>query len=985
MPTSGSATGGNDVFNGKARVFWWLAAQEYLNGAHGQSLIRWAATVNWAPGDGCHWIRSGSVNGNGTIQWSVGDNTHPFVGGHSHSGDWPPVDASSGGGFATGTYVLDHDASGAAQVQVSYTYTASSGGSTAITSVDSLPAIPQTPANPSAATATRVSDTQQSVAWTNNSTGTAPYAGIKVYRTTDGGGYALIATLGVVTSYSDTTTSANHKYTYGINAVGANGVEVGTAATPAVWTTPGAPSTLVAAKIAGGNIRLTWANNVNYSEYQTDIYESQNGGAYVYLNSVATGITTWDHVAPNPAVTHRYKVLANKTSSSLFSAFSNESATIVLLSTANPPTGLAPSGVTRDATEAIVFTWVHNPADGTPQSKYQLQYKIGAGSFVTVGPTTSGVSSYSMPASTVTNGQTITWHVATAGENATLSAYSADSIFTTQNRPTSTISAPGSSYTNSQLNANWTYFQTQGSVQASWHAYLYKKGALGDYSDATLLEEAVGSGTTSSYAFTSTLLDGQVYAVRVYVTSATGLASIDSGTQRKEFTVTYLPPADATVAAVYDPNYGRMVVTITGSSAIPNVQGLVLDGTGDWGSTVDAAALDLTGDFEIAADIKPADWTPAGGTGLAEKWLTASNLSYAFVLLTDGKIRMRITTSGVIGTLVEATSSVAVASTLGITDGTRFSVRARRVGTTLTFYTSPDTNLSTATWTQLGSTQTLTGTIFSGTSPLTIGSNGAGAAFLGTIYSVLVKNAAGTTVAYPIYATQAPGTTSFSDGFSNTWTLVGDANIATSIFGTVAISTVDLQRKINSGEWVTWVTGIVLLGGTPTANVTDTAPTIKGDNHYRAVIRSATPSSKLSPEINVTTAEPLWGFLTTGPGFAQLVRMRARLSNQASVGRNKSTYHFAGRGKPVELSGEETNLALAALATLFPPSMGGMSSEPEELEALALTTGPVLWRDYTGRRIFASLSGVVINYETQANKYPAAFNLNQVDYDENVG
>lgn len=650
------------------------------------------------------------------------------------------------------------------------------GGTPSVSIGVSIPARPY--ANAAATTAasvSRVSDTQQNVSWTNNSpTGGAAYANIKVYRKTDAGSFALISTIGVVTSYNDTGTVANHKYRYRPNVLGANGVEITGAETGDVWTTPGAPSSLVATKLAGGNIRLTWTNNVNYSEYTVRIEESQNGGAYSELTSVATGVATYDHVAPSTGVTHKYRVRARTTTgTTLNSSYSNESATITLLSTAGAPTGLAPAGVARDAAEAIVFTWTHNPTDGTPQTKYQLQYKIDAGSFVTVGPTTSGVSSYSMPAATLTNAHTITWHVATAAENGTVGAYSADSVFTTSARPTSTISVPsGGTYSLSHLTAQWTYFQAQSSAQAAWHAYLYHK-ISGTFVDAVLVGEVAGVGTTAEVTFDATLLDGETYGVRVYVTSAAGLDSIDSGTDLEEFTVAYLPPADATITASYEADFGRMIITIQGDGAVGGV--------------------------------------------------------------------------------------------------------------------------------------------------------------------------------------------------------------------TEAIASVDLQRQIDGGDWVTWVTGVVLAVGTNAATLADTTPTINGSNNYRAIIRSATPSSILSDEVEVITAERRWAFLSTGSGFESLFRFRARLGNRASRGRERNTYHFAGRDYPVELSGEAIRLVLAVQGTMYPPSRGGMSSEPEVLEEMADTTMIVLYRDYTGRRVFGSLSDVVVDYNTDSVLYPAAFNVTKVSYDENVG
>jgi len=773
--TGGEATGGNDVFNGKNRIFWWLAGQSYTGGAgYGTSTVNWCWAVNFAPGDGCHRLEAGSVAINSSSVYS-NSLPHVFNSGHSHSGDYPFVNTIAQGGFGSGQFVINHDVNGNGNISMSGSHHGSSGATSTASLSTALPQIPQTVASPTSCTVTRVSDTQHTVNWTNNSTGNAPYSNVKVYRSADGGGYALIATLGVVTSYSDTTTSANHKYVYRVSANGPNGVEVGYATAAAIWTTPGTPTSLVATKLGGGNIRLTWTNNVNYSEYTVRIEESQNGGAYTEITNVATGTTTWDHVAPNPAVTHKYRIRARTSSgTTLNSSYSNESATIVLLSTAGPPTALAPSGNALDAAEAIVFTWTHNPTDGTPQSKYQLQYKIDAGSYTTVGPTVSGTSSFTLTAATLTNGHTITWHVATAGENGTIGAYSADASFTTSARPTSTISSPsGGSYATSTLTADWTYFQAQSSAQAAWHAYLWRKGALSDFSDATLVDEQAGTGTTASVTFGATLLDGETYGVRVYVTSAVGLQSIASGTEREEFLVTYLPPAGVTLTASYTADWGRMVIMITGADAVGGV--------------------------------------------------------------------------------------------------------------------------------------------------------------------------------------------------------------------TLPIASVDLQRQINGGEWATWVTGVPLAGTPLVAIVTDTMPTIRGINNYRAIILSTGASSALSGEVAVTTAEEHWGFLSTGSSFTDIARMRARLSNRATVGRDKDTYHFAGRANPVELSGEATRLVLDTQGVLYPPSRGGMSSEPQELEALALTTGVVLWRDYTGRRIFASLGDVGVDYNADSVLYPFGFVLTLVDYDENVG
>jgi hypothetical protein len=618
--------------------------------------------------------------------------------------------------------------------------------------------IPARPwANPdatTAASASRVSDTQASVAWTNHDAASKAYANIKLYRKDDAGSYALRATLGAsAVSYSDTGIVANHKYRFRPNVLGMNGAETTGAESGDIWTTPGAPSGLTATKLGNGNIRLDWTNNVNYSEYTTRIEESQNGGAFSELTSVSGGVATYEHVAPSTSVTHTYRVRSRSNTGSLNSAYSANSNTVVLLATANPPTNLVPSGVGRDATGAIVFTWQHNPADGTPQSSYRLQYKIDAGSYTTVGPTSSSVSSYTLPAATLTNGHTITWHVATAGENGTLSAYSADATFPTSAVPTVNISAPTGSYNFSGLTVAWTYFQEQSSAQATWSASLYD--------DALNLLEQISGTTESSGTFTTPLADGSDYTVTVSATSAAGLTS---ALDTQAFTVTYLPPADVTITAEYDAPSGSMVLTLVGDA-------------------------------------------PTGGV-------------------------------------------------------------------------------------------------------------------------------------------------------------------------TVAIDTVTVQRSINGGDWVTVTAGLVLSGSPLTAVVLDLAPTINGTNTYRALIFSATPSSAYSAQVDNVTGEGDWSFLSAGPGFTQIVRVKAAPKFSAEVSRVQALRWFAGRIKPVQMEGEGENLAVAYEATLR-----GDSSTPEEFEALGRVRGVKLWREPTGRRVFVSLAKVKTD-RTSHIYAGVSFDMTEIDYTE---
>lgn len=962
--TGGSATGGNDVFNGKNRIYWALVSQDLTAGGHGRSTVNWAWAINWGAGDNCHRVQTSTVVVNGVTVYSTAL-AHVFSSSHVHTGDWPPVNAAAQGGFAAGTVTIDHDSNGNANVVMTGSHVGSSGPASNSSLSTALPQIPQTVASPSSATATRVSDTQQTIAWTNNSTGTAPYASVKVYRSTDGAGYALIATLGVVTGYSDTTTAANHRYVYAINAVGANGVEIGSAVAAAVYTTPGAPSALSATKLGNNNIRLDWTNNVGYDDaaYTVRIEESQNGGAFAEIASVAGGVATYEHASPSTSVTHTYRVRSRSTTGSLNSSYSSNSNTVTLLATANAPTGLSPSGVSADAAGNIVLSWTHNPADGTPQTKRRVQRKINAGSYADLVNDTSTASSYTVTAGTWTNGDTITWKVSTAGQNGTLGATSAESTITLSAKPTVTINAPGATYDTSLLTVEWGYFQAQSSAQAAWHAALFDASAV--------LIEAISGTTETQGTFAHAVADGASYTVTASVTSAAGLTSTEDS---QAFTVAYALPAAIAIAGSFDSASGFMVLTLTGEEASAGYSGLTLDGTGDYASTPDAAALDITGDIDIRIDLELADWTPAATTVLVAKWVAASNQrSYEVVLTTAGLIRFRMTTNGATGTLVEATSSVAPTPV-----NNRLSLKIDRNAGVVTFLTSTDPHLTGASWTVLGTTQAAAGTIFASTAVLQVGADGDGtAALTGTVYSVELRNSSDVLVADPVFAAEPAATTTFVDDAGRTWTLAGDAAIVTVVPATQAIATVDVQRQIDGGAWLTILTGVVLDTLTLTATVQDTLPVTVGSNSYRAIAYSALPSSVMSAEDAVTTAETTWGYLSGEGSFATVARFRATPTFAASTSRAKALYHFAGRPKPVQLAGEAVTTTLNVSGKL---SSG--SGTPAAFEALGLAEGVVCWRGPDGRRMFASLGKMDLGVMRLHELATVAFALTEVDFAE---
>ena len=195
--------------------------------------------------------------------------------------------------------------------------------------------------------------------------------------------------------------------------------------------------------------------------------------------------------------------------------------------------------------------------------------------------------------------------------------------------------------------------------------------------------------------------------------------------------------------------------------------------SGNYVSCPDAAALDITGDLDIAVWATLDSWASGGNQALAGKWLSTGNqLSYQLRVNSTGNVLMLISTTGLGGgAVVTWTSSVA----LNLSAGTQRWVRGTldvnngAGGSTAKFYTSTDG----ATWTQLGAD--VTGAVaapFAGSAALELGSESAGTASLvaGRVHRAIVRSGIdGTTVAD--FDAGLCGQSGYTDAYSNVWTV----------------------------------------------------------------------------------------------------------------------------------------------------------------------------------------------------------------------
>lgn len=449
-------------------------------------------------------------------------------------------------------------------------------GSGAFSAAKSFKTTVNVPAATTGAAVARVSDTEHTVTWVNHPTASAPYTNILVQRSTDGAAWATIATLaGTATSYSDKTTKAGHSYRYQVRAQNAGGNSAFNS-TGTIVTTPTPPTNFVAGRGTGLTAVLTWVNaaypatsNVA-TAYQTLIEESNGAGGWTAQTTQPAGSTTWTDVAPLAGTT-QYRIAHKATHASqptLQSAWV-VSAPLVTQAPPNPPSNLAPNGVVLDAAEPIVFTWSHNPLDGSPQTKYAIQYRVvGAGSWTAVAPVTSNVSQHTMPPGTLLNGQSYEWQVQTWGSHATASAWSPTAVFTTSARPTGTISAPteGQVYGISRLDMTWVYFDAEDTPQAQWIATLFDANGV-------QLEVKTDVSEATSVTFATPVLDGLAYSVSLIVQDSSALWSL---VDTVNFTVDYLPPELIDVQVTYDEDTGSVGIVLiplgpVGGESVPAV------------------------------------------------------------------------------------------------------------------------------------------------------------------------------------------------------------------------------------------------------------------------------------------------------------------------------------------------------------------------------------------------------------------------------
>lgn len=124
---------------------------------------------------------------------------------------------------------------------------------------------------------------------------------------------------------------------------------------------------------------------------------------------------------------------------------------------------------------------------------------------------------------------------------------------------------------------------------------------------------------------------------------------------------------------------------------------------------------------------------------------------------------------------------------------------------------------------------------------------------------------------------------------------------------TAEVVEVNVDRRINGGEWVPIMVGIPFDSET---TLVDNTPSIWGVNEYRVTASTHAPSKgvfgpfrkSVTPYVGNTEN---WLFLNYGSSFDRLLRMQGDLSMSGSYDRSKETQKLLGRKKPISLLGQQ--------------------------------------------------------------------------------
>lgn len=363
-------------------------------------------------------------------------------GGQSRSWDGSTRNLNSGNpgttNFASYSVTLNKGSSARTETfSARFQVTGGYGNGTSNASVGvTVPAITYSAPNaPSNCSASRNSDTQATVTWSNGSTSTTqPRTAVLVERQTDSGSWVQVASLSAsATNYTDNGISSDHRYAYRVRSQG-NGGTSGYSTSGYIYTTPAAPTSVTAAKESTSSVTLSAEGLPAWAEGYEIERTADGGGSW---DSVGTADTFPWTDASAPAGTISYRVRSYR--GDLYSAYVESNSITTITPPLAPTVQALPSVVATGST--LTVQWAPNHPDGSEQSSAQVEYTVGSGSAQTA--TVQGAAtSYRLPASATSSAGTVSVRVRTHGLDDEWGAWSAAQTVRVAVPPSVAITSP---------------------------------------------------------------------------------------------------------------------------------------------------------------------------------------------------------------------------------------------------------------------------------------------------------------------------------------------------------------------------------------------------------------------------------------------------------------------------------------------------------------------------------------------------------------
>lgn len=516
-----------NVATNESVVHWEYRLREYVN----------ASPFNNNAGS------SGSLTVNSPV-WSSGSLTYNFDGTNETIV------------YASGDITIAHNSDGTKSFTASGAFSGQGGtplSSGSFSDTVTLPTLLGVPSAPTGLAAAWVSDTSIDVTWSQSSPGNSQPTTNEVEQRINGGAWASAASVAPTTTVS-IGSAANRKTEYRVRGVNAAGASAWSAVSAPVYTTPAAPSSVVATKV-GSDIVITFAENVAYSEYEHEIWHGTiTGGVTTWDGSALTTLASGDldhtHTAPNPAQVHVYRVRAK--AGARLSGYVTSNSVQLLTAPAKPTV----PALAAFADKASVFRlpWVHNPLDSSAQTKYQWRWSTNGGSSWTTGSKTTSVNQYhDFAASTWTANQAVTFQVRTKGQydsgsdgDASYSPWSDSVTVTFKTVPVTTITTPA----NASVDNDSTLVAVLGFSQAEGATFVK---AQFEVVHAAVVIETKESVTQAGTTMATVLQNGESYTLRARSQDSNGLWS---AWVTSTFSVSYTLPVPAGVVLTYLENTG---------------------------------------------------------------------------------------------------------------------------------------------------------------------------------------------------------------------------------------------------------------------------------------------------------------------------------------------------------------------------------------------------------------------------------------------